>query len=56
MTRSMPLPEDIEPGGYQVVMGIYEFPSIERLPIVERRSGETLPDALIPVAEVTIER
>lgn len=55
MTRILQLPDNIEPGHYEIVMGIYKYPSIERVPVVQYASGQTMPDGLIPLGEITIE-
>jgi hypothetical protein len=48
------LPADMPPGAYDVVTGMYEFSSKERV-IVFDSAGQPVPDYSIPLGTVTVE-
>lgn len=45
--RTVALPPSLAPGNYNLAIGMYRFPSIERLPL--RQGGEPLPDDVIHI-------
>jgi|GEM_PF-6879454 len=56
LSRQIPLPDDLPAGTYRVIIGAYEYPSIERLPVYSLlATGEPIPDNIIPLGEITIE-
>lgn len=55
LNREIELPDDIPNGTYRVIMGMYSFPSLDRLPILDE-DLQSLPDAIIPVGAITIAR
>jgi hypothetical protein len=52
-SRLIDLPDDLAPGTYRVTMGIYGFPSLERL-LVTNWQNNPLPDSLIEVGQFTL--
>jgi hypothetical protein len=50
---ALAIPPDAPPGAYQIAVGMYYLPTLERLSVVDR-DGTPLPDAriLIPGPEV----
>ena len=44
------LPSDIEPGEYQLVVGVYTLPDGRRLPL----TGDAAGDTLLPLTSITV--
>ena len=55
LSHEIELPANLADGTYQVIMGMYSFPSIERLPAFDS-DLQALADAIIPVGTITIGR
>lgn len=55
LSRRIALPDDLPGGTYRVIMGAYEYPSIERLAVIIYETGEALPDNIIEMGAITIE-
>jgi 4-amino-4-deoxy-L-arabinose transferase-like glycosyltransferase len=51
--RQLHLPEDLEPGTYQVVAGWYRLDTLTRLPVTEE-NGQPVPDGTIPLFSVHV--
>jgi hypothetical protein len=43
--RSLPLPADLPPGEYQVQVGWYSLPEVQRLPVTQ--DGEVIGDTVV---------
>jgi hypothetical protein len=54
VSYSLNLPEDIRAGEYLLRMGVYTYPSFERLPVRDD-AGRVLPNGLIDLAVIQVE-
>ncbi len=52
-TWTLPLPEDIEPGDYQVYTGLYTLETVVRLSVTDA-DGQALPNQIIELGTITI--
>lgn len=52
-TRQIELPAELEPGEHQLLVGLYRWPSLERLP-AHTAGGEPVPDAAIMLTRVPV--
>jgi hypothetical protein len=54
-SRTLEIPAAAEEGMYRILVGLYRWPTMERLPVMNH-AGEELPNGIVPLCEVQVGR